>query len=88
MICAFRAHTRCRSNSGVCGFHRSHPHVIRQVGTIPGRWRIWRYPHRVFHVDIAQVQTAEGKAYRRVAINRARTFKTNRQVERADRRTA
>jgi IS30 family transposase len=47
-----------------------------------------RYPIGFFHVDIAEVQTAEGKLYLFVGIDRTSKFAVTQLVEKADRRTA
>jgi len=49
---------------------------------------IKRYPIGFFHIDIAEVQTAEGKLYLFVGIDRTSTFAVTQLVEKADRRTA
>ena len=49
---------------------------------------IKRYPIGFFHIDIAEVQTAEGELYLFVGIDRTSTFAVTQLVEKADRRTA
>ena len=46
------------------------------------------YPIGFFHVDIAQVQTAQGKLYLFVAIDRASKFAVTQLVDKANRQTA
>jgi len=57
-------------------------------GDKPKRQRFKRYPIGFFHMDIAEVQTAEGKLYLFVAIDRTSKFAVSQLVEKADRRTA
>ena len=46
------------------------------------------YPIGFFHIDIAEVQTAEGKLYLFVGIDRTSKFAVTKLVDKADRRTA
>ncbi|WP_264779008.1 IS481 family transposase, partial [Gluconobacter sphaericus] len=57
-------------------------------GDKPKRQRFKRYPIGFFHIDIAEVQTAEGKLYLFVAIDRTSKFAVTQLVEKADRNTA
>ncbi len=57
-------------------------------GDKPKRQRFKRYPIGFFHIDIAEMHTAEGKLFLFVAIDRASKFAVVDLVERADRRTA
>ncbi len=57
-------------------------------GDKPKRQRFKRYPIGFFHVDIAEVQTAEGKLYLFVAIDRTSKFAVAQLVEKADSRTS
>jgi transposase InsO family protein len=57
-------------------------------GDKPKRAKFKRYPIGFFHIDIAEVQTAEGKLYLFVAIDRTSKFAVAQLVEKADRRTA
>ncbi len=57
-------------------------------GNKPKRQRFKRYPIGFFHVDIAEVQTAEGKLYLFVGIDRTSKFAVTQLVDKADRRTA
>lgn len=57
-------------------------------GGKPRHQRFKRYPIGFFHLDIAEVQTAEGKLYLFVAINRTSKFAVTQLVEKADRKTA
>ena len=57
-------------------------------GDKPKRQKFRRYPIGYFHIDIAEVQTAEGKLYLFVAIDRTSKFAVAQLVEKADRRTA
>jgi IS30 family transposase len=58
------------------------------AGNKPGRQKFKRYPIGVFHIDVADVQTAEGKLCLFVGIDRTRKFAVTQRVEKADRRTA
>ena len=57
-------------------------------GDKPKRQRFKRYPIGFFHMDIAELQTAEGKLYLFVAIDRTSKFAVAQLVEKANRRTA
>ena len=57
-------------------------------GDKPERQRFKRYPIGVFHIDIAEVQTAEGKLYLFVGIDRTAKFAVAQLVATADRKTA
>lgn len=57
-------------------------------GERPGRERFRRYPIGFFHLDIAGVQTAEGRRYLFVALGRTSGFAVSQRVETVDRRTA
>ncbi len=57
-------------------------------GDKPQRQKFKRYPVGVFHVDIAAVQTAEGKLYLVVGIDRTTRFAVAQLVTTADRKTA
>jgi len=57
-------------------------------GDKPKRQKFRRYPIGYFHMDIAEVHTAEGKLYLFVAIDRTSKFAVAQLVEKADRRTA
>ncbi|ARW49099.1 RNA-directed DNA polymerase (plasmid) [Acetobacter pasteurianus subsp. pasteurianus] len=67
-------------------------HGISRLPDIEGdkakRQRFKRYPIGFFHLDIAEVQTAEGKLYLFVAIDRTSKFAVTQLVEKADRKTA
>lgn len=52
------------------------------------RQKFKRYPIGFFHIDIAEVQTAEGKLYLFVGIDRTSKFAVTQLVEKATRRTA
>jgi hypothetical protein len=54
----------------------------------PKRQRFKRYPIGFFHMDFAEVQTAEGKLYLFVGIDRTSKFAITQLVDKADRRTA
>jgi transposase-like protein len=54
----------------------------------PGRKKFERYPIGYFHVDLAEVRTAEGKLYLFVAIDRTSKFTFVELVERADMQAA
>ncbi len=57
-------------------------------GDKPKRQHFKRYPIGFFHIDIAEVQTAEGKLYLFVGIDRTSKFAVTQLVDKADRRTA
>ena len=57
-------------------------------GDKPKRQKFKRYPIGFFHIDIAEVQTAEGKLYLFVGIDRTAKFAVAQLVATADRRTA
>jgi hypothetical protein len=57
-------------------------------GNKPKRQLFKRYPIGFFHIDIAEVQTAEGKLYLFVGIDRTSKFAVTQLVDKADRRTA
>ena len=54
----------------------------------PGRQKFKRYPIGAFYIDIAAVQTAEGKLYLLVGMDRTGKFAMTQLVEKADRCTA
>ena len=57
-------------------------------GDKPKRQKFKRYPIGFFHIDIAEVLTAEGKLYLFVGIDRTSKFAVTQLVEKADRKTA
>jgi hypothetical protein len=57
-------------------------------GNKPGRKKFERYPIGYFHIDLAEVRTAEGKFYLFVAIDRTSKFAFVELVERADMQAA
>jgi transposase-like protein len=57
-------------------------------GGKPKRQKFKRYPIGFFHIDIAEVQTAAGKLYLFVAIDRTAKFAVAQLVATADRKTA
>jgi transposase InsO family protein len=57
-------------------------------GEKPKRQRFKRYPSGFLHIDIAEVQTGEGKLYLFVAIDRTSKFAVTQLVDTADRKTA
>ncbi|MCI1374915.1 MAG: IS481 family transposase [Acetobacter sp.] len=57
-------------------------------GDKPKRQHFKRYPIGFFHLDIAEVQTAEGKLYLFVGIDRTSKFAVTQLVDKANRRTA
>ena len=57
-------------------------------GDKAGRQKFKRYPIGFFHIDIAEVQTVEGKLYLFVGVDRTSKFAVTQLVEKADRRTA
>jgi transposase-like protein len=54
-------------------------------GDKPGRKKFDTYPIGCFHIDLAEVRTAEGKLYLFVAIDRTSKFAVVELVEKADR---
>ncbi|SFC87850.1 hypothetical protein SAMN04488094_110168 [Tropicimonas isoalkanivorans] len=74
-------------------FHRClQRHSISRLpdadGDKPKRQRFKRYPIGFLHMDIAELQTAEGKLYPFVSIDRTSKFAVTQLVNKADRRTA
>ena len=57
-------------------------------GDKPKRSKFKRYPIGFFHIDIAEVQTGEGKLYLFVGIDRTSKFAVTQLVDKADRKTA
>lgn len=57
-------------------------------GNRPAKKKFKRYPIGYFHIDLAEVQTAEGKLHIYVAIDRTSKFAFVQLVEKANRRTA
>jgi transposase InsO family protein len=57
-------------------------------GSKPKRKKFEHYPIGYFHIDLAEVRTAEGKLYLFVAIDRTSKFAVVELVERADMRAA
>ena len=58
-----------------CCFQRHEISRLPDIeGDKPRRQRFKRYPIGFFHIDIAEVQTAEGKLYLFVAIDRTSKF--------------
>jgi hypothetical protein len=57
-------------------------------GDKPKRQRFKRHPIGFFHIDIAEVQTAEGILYLFVGIDRTSKFGVTQLIDKADRRTA
>jgi transposase InsO family protein len=57
-------------------------------GDKPRKQRFKRYPIGFFHIDIAELRTAEGKLYLFVAIDRTSKFAVAQLVQKADRKTA
>ena len=58
------------------------------TGDKPGKKKFKSYPIGYFHIDIAEVRTAEGKLYMYVAIDRTSKFTFCRLVDKANRKTA
>lgn len=58
------------------------------AGDKPTKRKFKRYPIGYFHIDIAEVQTAEGKLHLYVAIDRTSKFAFVQLVDKANRRTA
>ena len=57
-------------------------------GDKPKRQRFKRYPIGYFHIDIAEVQTAEGKLYMFVGIDRTSKFAVTQLVQKAGKMAA
>ena len=57
-------------------------------GDKPKRQKFKRYPIGFFHIDIAEVQTAEGKLFLFVGIDRTSKYTVTQLVDKADRKTA
>jgi transposase InsO family protein len=62
--------------------------LVDTEGDKPARKKFKAYPIGFFHIDIAEVQTAEGKLYLFVAIDRTSKFAFAQLVEKANRVTA
>ena len=58
------------------------------AGDKPVKKKFKRYPIGYFHIDLAEVQTAEGKLHLYVAIDRTSKFAFTQLVDKANRRTA
>jgi hypothetical protein len=65
-----------------------HLPAARSGGRKPGRKKFDSYPIGFFHIDLAEVRTAEGKLYLFVAIDRTSKFAFVELVERADMQAA
>jgi len=99
MVVAFRRHTDClyALQPSIPHLTRSALHRCLQrhgisrlpdiEGDKPKRQRFKRYPIGFFHIDIAEVQTAEGKLYLFVGIDRTSKFAVTQLVDKADRLT-
>jgi hypothetical protein len=57
-------------------------------GDKPAKKKFKRYPIGYFHIDLAEVHTAEGKLHLYVAIDRTSKFAFTQLVDKANRRTA
>src|ERR1700748_762910 len=73
---------RCRGRESVARLREV------EASTNPRRKKFERYPIGYFHVDLAEVRTAEGKLYLFVAIDRTSKFAFVELVEHADMRAA
>jgi hypothetical protein len=62
-----------------------HPAPAGHRGDKPKRQRLKRYPIGFFHIDIAEVQTTQGKLYLFVGIDRTSKFAVTQLVDKADR---
>ena len=62
--------------------------VPEVTGDKPGKKKFKSYPIGYFHIDIAEVRTAEGKLYMYVAIDRTSKFTFCQLVDKANRKTA
>jgi Integrase core domain len=103
-IDAFRRHTLFPLDDCLYAPQPSIPHLTRSAlhrclqrhgisrlpdeGDKPRRQKFKRYPMGFFHIDIAKVQTAEGKLYLFVGIDWAAKFAVAQLVATADRKTA
>ena len=72
---------RCLQRHGIS-------HLSTVTGDKPGKKKFKSYPIGYFHIDIAEVRTAEGKLYMYVAIDRTSKFTFCRLVDKANRKTA
>ncbi len=101
MIVAFRRHTLLPLDDCLYALQPSIPNLSRSslhrhgisrlpdvAGDKPKRQKFKRYPIGFLHIDIAEVQTAQGKLYLFVGIDRTSKFAVTQLVEKADRRTA
>ena len=71
-----------------CLQRRGISRLPRVEGDKPKRQKFKRYPIGFFHIDIAEVQTEEGKLYLFVGIDRTSKFAVTQLVEKANRETA
>ena len=62
--------------------------MLNVEGDKPKRQKFKRCPIGFFHIDIAEVQTAEGRLYLFVGIDRTAKFAAAQLVSAADRKTA
>jgi hypothetical protein len=91
MVVAFRRHTLLPLDDCLYALQPSIPHLTRSAlhRCLQLRRQLFkRYPIGFFHMDIAEVQTAEGKLYLFVGIDRTSKFAVTQLVDKADRRTA
>jgi len=97
-VVALRRYTLLPLDDCLYALQPSIPHLTRSAlhrclqpdieGDKPKRQRFKRYPIGFFHIGIAEVQTAEGKLYLFVGIDRTSKFAVTQLVDEADRRTA
>jgi hypothetical protein len=101
-VVAFRRHTLLPLDDCLYALQPSIPHLTRSalhrclqrhgISRLPDiegdKPKRKRYPIGFFHMDIAEVQTAEGKLYLFVGIDRTSKFAVTQLVDKADRRTA
>ena len=99
MIVAFRRHTLLPLDDCLYALQPTIPHLTRSslhrclqrhgisrlpgVGDKPARRKFKRYPIGFFHIDIAELRTAEGKLHLFVAIDRTSKFAFARLVPKA-----
>ena len=77
-----------RSSLHRCLEHHGISRLPEVEGDKPRRKKFDTYPIGFFHVDLAEVRTAQGKLYLLVAIDRTSKFAVVELVERADMRAA
>src|SRR5271170_4906908 len=87
-LCRQRIAHLTRSSRHRCLERHSLSRLPEVEGSKPGSKKFERHPIGYFHVDLAEVRTAQGKLYLFVAIDRTSKFALVELVERADMQAA